>query len=92
MIFGVSALLTATIIGGVYHMAAIKSAAEPPDSAKATWQTLKPNESQPTGNAGVSAETSSHRTNTPIKCHDPEIGEFWTNSASCGKRVSTLIV
>jgi hypothetical protein len=85
VIFGTSVLITAAIIGGVYYMAVVKSAAEPPDPAKTTWQTIKPNESQPTGNAGVSAETSSRRTNTPIKCYDPEIGEFWTNAASCGE-------
>ncbi len=31
----------------------------------------------------VSAETSPGRTDTPIKCHDPEVGEFWTNAATC---------
>jgi hypothetical protein len=85
IIFGVSALLTAAIIGGVYYMAVVKNAAEPPDPANATWQTLKPSDSQPTGNASISAVTSSARTSTPIKCHDPEIGEFWTNAASCGE-------
>lgn len=35
------------------------------------------------GNSSVSAETSTNRTIAPIKCIDPEIGEFWTNAATC---------
>ena len=85
IIFGTSVLLTAAIIGGVYYMAVVRQPAGSADQESTTWQTLKPKSSQPTGNANVSAETSGQRTNTPIKCHDPEIGEFWTNAASCAE-------
>ena len=83
-IVSVSVLITAAVIGGVYYMAVVKNAPETPGQQATTWQTLEPNKSQPAGNAGVAAETANRRTNTPIKCHNPEIGEFWTNAATCG--------
>ena len=81
-IFGTSVILTALIIGGVYYMTVVRNPASEKTDA---WQTLSPN--QPTGYVNstpdISAETSQRRTDTPIKCQDPEIGEYWTNAATC---------
>lgn len=79
--------ITAAIIGGVYYMAAVRQAAQSPTGQSATWHTLEPQSAETTGNSGLSAETSTPRsparTNTPIRCNDPELGEFWTNASTC---------
>jgi hypothetical protein len=86
-ITGVTVVLTAAIIGGGYYMAIVRHPAQTsPESADA-WQTLTPRPDQASGSArtvpDVPAGTSQGRTDTPIKCYDPELGEFWTNATTC---------
>ena len=83
IIGSVSVLIAAALIGGAYYMTEVREPALEPAKQPTTWQTLTPQSTQPIGNPGVSAETPAGRTNTPIKCHDPEVGEFWTNAATC---------
>jgi len=73
----IAALLTAAILLGVNYINETRTPKEPKPDPETTWQTLTPN------NKNVPAGTSSARTDTPIKCYDPEIGEFWTNAATC---------
>ena len=76
----IAALLTAAIITGAHYINESITTKEPKTEPETTWQTLTPNDPN---NKNVPAGTSSARTNTPIKCYDPEIGEFWTNAATC---------
>ena len=86
-IAGLTVLLTAAILGGGYYMAVIRHPASPPLESGDAWQTLSPRPDLPTGSArtvpDVSAGTPQGRTDTPIKCHDPELSEFWTNAVTC---------
>jgi len=84
-IFGISLLLTTLIVGCVYYMYTARQS-EPGSPEKAgAWKAST--QIQAKGNVesipDVSAETSRRRTDTPIKCQDPELGEFWTNAATC---------
>ena len=68
-------------------MAVIRHPASPPPESADAWQTLTPRPDQASGSArtvpDVSAGTRQGRTDTPIECHDPELGEFWTNATTC---------
>lgn len=82
LIFGFSVLITVGIVGGAYYFSTVKQPA--PDSGQSFYARQSPAlRISSVGNTGVSQETSSNRTDTPIKCVDPEIGEFWTNAATC---------
>lgn len=83
LIFGVSAVITAAVVGGVYYMAVARHGTEAPAFRPSTSETIKPDQSLATGNPRASAETSNRRTSTAIRCHDPKRGEFWTNAATC---------
>jgi hypothetical protein len=84
-------LLLATIIGGAYYLLVMRQPAPIPPTpsprAPTTWQTITPRPGQESSVASdaprVPAGTSKGRTNTPIKCFDPEVGEFWTNATTC---------
>jgi hypothetical protein len=84
-------LLLATIVGGAYYLLVMRHPAPVPPTpspkAPTTWQTITPRPGQENSVASdaprVPAETSKGRTDTPIKCFDPEVGEFWTNAATC---------
>ena len=83
-----SVLITAAVVGGLYYQSIVR---QPGNSAEGQQFKAKPSSSWPnpsaTGNPGVSPAPSNRpsttRTNTPIKCHNPEVGEFWTNAATC---------
>jgi len=85
-ILSVTALLTAAIVGGGYYMAK-RTQQQARDNSPGGWQEFKPNSNTATGNAtnrpGVSEGSFQGRTDTPIKCIDPELGEFWTNASTC---------
>jgi hypothetical protein len=84
-------LLLAAIIGGAYYLLVMRHPAPVPPTpsprAPTTWKTIAPRPGQESSVASdaprVPAETSKGRTDTPIKCFDPEVGEFWTNAATC---------
>lgn len=88
---GLAIVLTAAIIGGAYYLLVMRHPAPippaPSPKAPTTWQTLTPRPGQVGTEASdtprVPAGTSEGRTDTPIKCVDPEVGEFWTNASSC---------
>jgi hypothetical protein len=75
-----AALLTAAVVGAAYYLTEAGIPAETETQTETSWTTLKP-ASQASNN--IPAGMSSDRTDTPIKCHDPEVGEYWTNAASC---------
>jgi hypothetical protein len=82
-----SALLGAALIGGAWFFNEMRDTPPPPSKQATTWQTLTPRKDQPTGSArtvpDVPAGTSQSRTATPIKCRDPEFGDYWTNATTC---------
>lgn len=88
---GLAIVLLAAIIGGAYYLLVMRHPAPVPPTpspkAPTTWQTITPRPGQESSVASdaprVPAETSKGRTDTPIKCFDPEVGEFWTNAATC---------
>ena len=84
---GAFILCVIAIAGTGYYLNGRYMAARPPTNPETTWTTLKPHAQPRADNArnvpDVSAGTSRARTDTPIKCHDPEVGEFWTNAATC---------
>lgn len=86
-IFGTSVIFTALIIGGAFYLDVMSHFIPQTPEKHSDWQALNPQQTQSAGNmnsrSDISAETFGPRTNTPIKCHDPEIGEFWTNAATC---------
>lgn len=49
----------------------------------ATYAAAKVVNGQNAVEGGVSAETSGARTRRIIECHDPKVGKFYTNAASC---------
>lgn len=75
-----AAIFTALVVGGVYYAGVLKTGAEAESQSEASWETLKPRTDT---NSEHSIAAPSGRTDTPIKCHDPEVGEFWTNATSC---------
>ena len=85
-ILGVTTLITAAVVGGGYYMAQ-QSREQARENAPGGWQEIQPGPASPaaTGNPSkrVSAETPPGRTGTPIKCQDPELGEYWTNASRC---------
>jgi hypothetical protein len=88
---GLAIALLAAIIGGAYYYLVMQHPAPVPPTpsprAPTTWKTIAPRPGQESSVASdaprVPAETSQGRTDTPIKCFDPEVGEFWTNAATC---------
>ena len=88
---GLAIVLLAAIIGGAYYLLVMRHPAPippaPSPKAPTTWQTLTPRPGQVGTEASdaprIPAGTSEGRTDTPIKCVDPEVGEFWTNASSC---------
>ena len=88
---GLALLLLAAIAGGAYYLLVMRHPTPPPPEAQpkapTTWQTLTPRPGQVGTEASdaprVPAGTSKGRTDTPIKCFDPEVGEFWTNASTC---------
>jgi len=83
----VSVIIAAAIAGSGYYLNAVYTRAMPATKKETTWTTLKPHSDQATGGAttvaDVPAETSQNGNSTIIKCTDPEVGEFWTNAATC---------
>jgi hypothetical protein len=91
-------LITAALLGGTYYVAVIRPAANA-EPAETTWIPLepaspssRPERSEGVGSSNSQAGTADHtgvpagtseRTATIIQCHDPEIGEFFTNAATC---------
>lgn len=95
---GLAVVLLAAIVGGAYYLLVMRQPAPippvPSPKAPTTWQTLTPRPGQVGTEASdaprVPAETSRGRTDTPIKCFDPEIGEFWTNATTCERAGADL--
>ncbi len=124
VIFWVSTVITACVVGGVYYMAVVRGQQTAAQGNETHWTTLKPDfhstvrapgatagtyatrldgaggstnltggldsgqNANPYAAQHVSAETSAQttplqRTATPIKCYDPNVGEFWTNAVNC---------
>lgn len=91
-------VLLAAIVGGAYYLLVMRQPApiSPTTSPRAptTWQTLTPRPGQVGTEASdaprVPAGTSPGRTDTPIKCFDPEVGEFWTNATTCTRASTDL--
>jgi hypothetical protein len=79
-IFGMSVLITAGIVGGVYYMNIVRPI-EQADSWPRQMQT--PNARPATGNVASPAYSQNERTDRIIKCVDPQRGEFWTNAKNC---------
>jgi hypothetical protein len=88
---GLAITMLAAIIGGAYYLLVMRNPAPipptPSPKAPTTWQTITPRPGQESSVAfdapRIPAETSKGRTDTPIKCFDPEVGEFWTNATTC---------
>jgi len=88
---GLALLLLAAIAGGAYYLLVMRHPAPVPPApspkAPTTWQTLTPRPGQVgtviSDAPHVPAATSKGHTDPPIKCFDPEVGEFWTNATSC---------
>lgn len=97
---GLALLLLAAIAGSAYYLLVMRHPAPippPPEAqpkAPTTWQTITPRPGQEGTVASdaprVPAETSRGRTDTPIKCFDPEVGEFWTNATTCERAGADL--
>jgi len=91
-------VLLAAIAGGAYYLLVMRHPTPPPPEAQpkapTTWQTITPRPGQEGTVASdaprVPAETSRGRTDTPIKCFDPEVGEFWTNATTCERAGADL--
>ena len=91
----VSVLVTAAVFGGAYYMSVVYHSAEDPFRTEAETPEfpransgINPNSvTGATGAVDASSETSGYeigsRTDTAIKCHHPDVGEFWTNAATC---------
>ena len=75
-----AAILTAIVVGGAYYMNEARPPTESEAQKETSWETLKPRARE---NSEPTVQPSSRRTDTPIKCQDPEVGEFWTNASSC---------
>lgn len=90
--------LLAAIAGGAYYLLVLRQPAPIPPTpsprAPTSWQTIAPRPGQAGTEASdaprVPKTTSQGRTDTPIKCFDPEVGEFWTNATTCERAGSDL--
>jgi hypothetical protein len=79
-VFGFSVLVTIGIVGGAYYMSAVRPIAQ----ADSRSRQVQPSPANPSvGNLKSSSYPNNDRTDQPIKCVDPEIGEFWTNASTC---------
>jgi hypothetical protein len=79
-IFGASALITLAIVGGAYYMTVVR----PTQQAREATAAIQPRLDPSAVGAPASAQIATPPwTDTPIKCIDPEIGEFWTNAKDC---------
>ena len=95
---GLALLLLAAIAGSAYYVLVMRHPAPiapaPSPKAPTTWQTLTPRPGQAGTVASdaprVAAATSKGHTDTPIKCFDPEVGEFWTNATTCERAGADL--
>ena len=87
IVTGVFIAMAAAIAATGYVMNLLETVGTEAGDGKTTWITFKPHPDQHASSArtvpDVPAGTSPGRTDTPIKCHDPEIGDYWTNAASC---------
>jgi hypothetical protein len=69
LFFSVS--MTVAVVGGAYYLTIVRNTQ------------ARPTVNDAVGEVKDFPQASNYRTNTPIKCHDPEVGEFWTNASSC---------
>jgi hypothetical protein len=84
IIMVLSTLVAIAIVGIGYYLQSLSAAATSPISEEAGWTTLETRADPAVGNStNDSAQAPSGRTDTPIKCHDPEVGDFWTNADRC---------
>lgn len=74
IIFGISLLITTLIVGGAYYLTFKNPAAEETSGMESLPKPATPVVKQP---------IPSRNTNPILKCHDPELGEFYTNASSC---------
>lgn len=81
---GLTLLLTAAVIGGVWYMAN-RQPAEPYAPQEATWAPLEPGVGGANATPNVPAETSSGRTHDYIVCELPDGTRGYTNAASCAE-------
>lgn len=80
IIFSISVLITAAIVGGAHYMSIVR-----PIHKQATQSRPEsiPDNQRHTGDLTTSQQTKPAWTDTPIKCFDEKVGEFWTNANSC---------
>jgi hypothetical protein len=81
---GLSLLITAAVVGGAWYLAQ-QEPKTPPSPEEAAWTTLEPGAVDASSVPDVAAETSSARGDQILECHDPKVGKFYTNAASCAE-------
>jgi hypothetical protein len=80
VIFSISVLITAAIVGSAYYMSIVRP------THNQTTQTRPepfPDDQKHTGNPTSSQPAAPVWTDTPIRCFDEKVGEFWTNANNC---------
>jgi hypothetical protein len=79
----VSVLITALVMGGAYYLRMVSTAAAGNTSANANTKAKANALNSAIGTPDVPAGTPPARGNVIIQCTDPEVGEFFTNAATC---------
>jgi hypothetical protein len=80
LIFGASMLISLGLVGAAYYVSVVR---QTPSAPEATAGAQSQPKSSAVGSPAPEQGATPTWTNTPIKCVDPEIGEFWTNAKDC---------